>query len=89
MATACWAYGSIGTWAGECGNGSFTNIDQNATIEDIPTPYDSTLVVLNNKLNSTYIGYGAGGAQGYYGLVTARRDELDFQQISGPQAHGG
>jgi hypothetical protein len=47
--------------AGECGNGSFTNINQDAKIEDIPTPYDSTLVVLNNKLNGTYLYYGANG----------------------------
>jgi hypothetical protein len=46
---------------GECGNGSFTNIDQNAKEEDIPTPYDSTLVALNNKLNGTYLTYGWSG----------------------------
>lgn len=46
---------------GECGNGSFTNINQNEKIIDIPTPYDSTLLVLNNKLNATYIGYGGQG----------------------------
>jgi len=45
----------------ECGTGSFTNINQDAKIEDIPTPYDSTLFVLNDKLNGTYISYG------YYG----------------------
>ena len=45
----------------ECGTGSFTNIDQNQKTEDIPTPYDSLMFVLNEKLNSTYIGYGAGG----------------------------
>jgi hypothetical protein len=28
---------------------------------DIPTPYDSTLLVLNNRLNATYIAYGAQG----------------------------
>lgn len=43
---------------GECGNGSFMNINQNAIEEDIPTPFDSTLIVLNGKLNKTYIGYG-------------------------------
>ena len=47
--------------AGECGNGSFTNINQDAKIDDIPTPYDSTLVVLNNKLNGTYLYYGEVG----------------------------
>jgi hypothetical protein len=42
----------------ECGSGSFTNINPNARFEEIPTPYDSTLMVLNGKLNSTYISYG-------------------------------
>ena len=46
---------------GECGNGSFTNINSDAKPEDIPTPYDSTLITLNYKLNGTYIYYGAGG----------------------------
>jgi len=48
---------------GECGNGSFTNINSDAKPEDIPTPYDSTLITLNNKLNGTYIYYGATGQQ--------------------------
>jgi hypothetical protein len=47
--------------AGECGNGSFTNINQNATIDDIATPYDSILISLNDKLNGTYIAYGSTG----------------------------
>lgn len=47
--------------AGECGNGSFTVIDHNSRVEDIPTPYDSILFVLNTKLNNTYIGYGHAG----------------------------
>ena len=48
--------------AGECGNGSFTNINQNATEVDIPTPYDSLIYSYNEKLNGTYIAYGYGGA---------------------------
>ncbi|MBC7874316.1 MAG: hypothetical protein H7Y01_09990 [Ferruginibacter sp.] len=66
--------------AGECGNGSFTNIDHNATQPDIPTPYDSVLLVMNTKLNSTYIGYGT------MGYDNARRqqevDKLNFSVSS-------
>lgn len=58
--------------SGECGNGSFTNIDQNAKPDDIATPYDSTLFVLNSKLNNTYISYGVAGAGSYY-----RQAEMD------------
>ena len=49
---------------GECGNGSFTNINSDAKPEDIPTPYDSLLITLNNKLNRTYIYYGKEGRRG-------------------------
>ncbi len=45
----------------ECGSGSFTNINQDEKIDDIPTPYDSVMFALNEKLNNTYIAYGAGG----------------------------
>ena len=48
---------------GECGNGSFTNINSDAKPEDIPTPYDSALITLNTKLNGTYIYYGQYGEQ--------------------------
>lgn len=48
---------------GECGNGSFTNINQNAKEEDIPTPYDSLIYALNDKLNRTYIAYGYAGGR--------------------------
>lgn len=44
----------------ECGNGSFSNINQDAKIEDIPTPYDSLLYSYNEKLNATYVAYGSG-----------------------------
>ena len=47
---------------GECGNGSFTNINQNAREEEIPTPYDSLIYSMNNQLNGTYIAYGYAGA---------------------------
>lgn len=61
---------------GECGNGSFTNINQDAKIEDIPTPYDSTLVTLNYKLNGTYVHYGYVGAANYSKQATV--DQLNF-----------
>jgi len=51
--------------AGECGNGSFTSINQNAKQEDIPTPYDSMLITLNGSLNNTYVSYGLMGGSYY------------------------
>lgn len=49
----------------ECGSGSYTNINQDAKIEDIPTPYDSTIFALNNELNGTYMYFGAYGESAY------------------------
>lgn len=46
---------------GECGSGSFSNIETDAQVNDIPTPYDDQLITLNNQLNTTYIGYGTLG----------------------------
>jgi hypothetical protein len=47
----------------ECGAGSYTNINQDIAIEEIPTPYDTTLFLLNDRLNATYIAYGYAGAE--------------------------
>jgi hypothetical protein len=47
----------------ECGNGSYTNINSNAKIEEIATPYDTTLIVLNGKLNTTYLYFGDDGKE--------------------------
>jgi hypothetical protein len=50
---------------GECGNGSFSNINQDHKIEDIPTPYDDAIFKLNEELNHTYISYGTRGQELY------------------------
>ncbi|MBL7701041.1 MAG: VWA domain-containing protein [Ferruginibacter sp.] len=63
--------------AGECGNGSFTSINQNAKEEDIPTPYDSLLVTYNSSLNNTYITYGFAGAS--YAAKQGKMDVANAQ----------
>ena len=59
----------------ECGNGSFTNINQDAKIEDIPTPYDSLLFSYNDKLNGTYLTYGTNRV--YFSANQATQDRLN------------
>ena len=61
---------------GECGNGNFSNINSNAGPEDIPTPYDSSLITLNWKLNDTYVYFGEKGKQKYASQYKA--DSLNF-----------
>jgi hypothetical protein len=60
---------------GECGNGSYTNINQNAKEVEIPTPYDSVMYALNTKLNGTYIGYGAQAS--YYAASQGKVDQMN------------
>lgn len=45
------------------GNGKFFNIDANATVRAIKTPFDPQIILCNDKLNDTYIGYGAVGKE--------------------------
>lgn len=59
----------------ECGNGSFTVINHNNKIDDIPTPYDSILYSYNDKLNGTYVGYGKKAE--YYAANQAKQDQLN------------
>ncbi|NDV56624.1 VWA domain-containing protein [Bacteroides sp. 519] len=40
------------------GKGKFFNIDHNATIRFISTPFDDRISTFNIQLNNTYIGYG-------------------------------
>lgn len=62
----------------ECGTGSFSNIDQQLKIEEIPTPYDSILLSLNKSLNSTYVYYGTTGASKYSDQASV--DEMNYQK---------
>jgi hypothetical protein len=67
----------------ECGSGSYTNINQDAKMEEIPTPYDSTLYVLNGKLNGTYIAYGSSGMNNY-----AKQGFMDVANTSASKTAG-
>jgi von Willebrand factor type A domain len=65
----------------ECGNGSFTVINQNEKIDDIPTPYDSIIFSLNEKLNSTYLAYGYGGGKKMEAQASV--DQLNYSTSKG------
>jgi hypothetical protein len=55
----CWKLGA------ECGNGSYTYIDQDATPLIIQSPYDDSIIRLKEKLNETLIVYGKEGGKFY------------------------
>lgn len=65
----------------ECGTGSYTNINQNAQVIDIPTPYDTILFQLNIQLNGTYIGYGQSGR-----ASASKQEEVDQLNYSNNKA---
>ena len=45
----------------ELTSGAFMSIDQNSRTAYVPTPYDDQIAALNDKLNATYVYYGASG----------------------------
>jgi len=47
----------------DCGGGIYMTIDQDEVAEYIRSPYDDDILKFNQKLNKTYFGYGAMGAQ--------------------------
>ncbi len=61
----------------ECGSGSYTNINQDAKMEEIPTPYDSMIYVMNDKLNGTYLSYGIAGSSNF--MKQAKMDGLNMK----------
>ncbi len=45
------------------GGGKYMNIDSDVRVVHIPTPQDDQIIILNNQLNRTYIGYGRKGIE--------------------------
>ena len=43
------------------GNGKYLNIDTDQKVVHIATPYDDKIMLLNERLNKTYLGYGSLG----------------------------
>ena len=47
------------------GNGDYMTINHNKNIVHIVTPYDNDIIILNKRLNKTYIHYGSAGYSKY------------------------
>lgn len=58
--------GVSGKWqhGAKLADGSYMNIDHNAKVRHIPTPYDKKIAALSRKVNGTYVPYGRGGQAG-------------------------
>lgn len=59
--------------------GKYMNIDQDAEIVHIDSPYDKQITDLNNKLNGTYIPYGKSGFE---------KQEKQIQQDANASSYG-
>jgi post-segregation antitoxin (ccd killing protein) len=60
-------------------DGRYLVINQDARIAHIAAPQDKDIAGLNSKLNSTYIGYGAGGSAG-----KERQEKQDANAAAAP-----
>ncbi|NTV06208.1 MAG: VWA domain-containing protein [Chlorobiaceae bacterium] len=63
------------------GGGSYIAIDSDRDAGGIPTPYDDDLVMLNSRINSTYVPYGRVGKESF-----ARQSQQDVNaaKLSAP-----
>lgn len=74
--------GIRGLWkdGADVGQGKYFNIDSNAKVRYIVTPYDDQISQCNVRLNKTYIGYGAKGAEK---KMAQEVQDANAQSISG------
>lgn len=81
----CGSYeqGIHGKWqdGANLGGGDYMIIDQNKRIKEIETPFDTQIIILNRKLNSTYIYYGKYGKKSAMRLI---EQDSNAQSIAAP-----
>lgn len=74
--------GIRGLWkdGADVGQGKYFNIDSNAKVRYIVTPYDDQISQCNVRLNKTYIGYGSKGVEK---KMAQEVQDANAQSISG------
>lgn len=60
-------------------NGQFMHIDHNQAIVQVASPFDDDIIELNNRLNDTYVTYGA---HGYASQQNQYKQDQNAQQYS-------
>lgn len=73
--------GISGMWkdGAELGGGDYMTINQNKKVVHIVTPYDSEIIILNKKLNATYIYFGN---QGYNKYSNQSRQDTNAMKMN-------
>lgn len=81
----CGDYGTgIGTFwqrGAVLGGGSYFAIDSDRDAGGIPTPYDDDLVMLNSRINSTYVPYGRVGKESF---ARQSQQDVNASKLSAP-----
>jgi hypothetical protein len=67
----------------EIGGGSYFSIDSDMTTQGIATPYDQDLMMLNSRINKTYVPYGR---EGKARQERANRQDMNAAALSAPVA---
>lgn len=63
----------------DAGQGKFFNIDSNLVVQYIATPYDEQISKCNDKINTTYVGYGNTGE---YKKMSQMREDQNAEKVS-------
>lgn len=63
----------------DAGQGKFFNIDSNQLVQYIATPYDEQISKCNDKINTTYVGYGNTGE---YKKMSQVREDMNAEKVS-------
>ncbi len=61
--------------------GDYMAIDHNREVVHIRTPYDNIIIQLNNKLNKTYISYGAQGASKMEQQAVQDSNAMEMEEV--------
>ncbi|MFY0629813.1 MAG: VWA domain-containing protein [Flavobacteriaceae bacterium] len=73
--------GISGMWqdGAKLGGGDYMTINHNKKVVHIVTPYDSQIIILNKKLNKTYIYFGRSGSRKFavQAVQDGKAEELD------------
>jgi len=63
----------------DVGQGKYFNIDSNQVVQYIATPYDEEISKCNDKINTTYIGYGTVGE---YKKISQVKEDMNAEMVS-------
>ena len=75
--------GISGSWkdGADFGNGDYMTINHNKKIVHIVTPFDDEIIILNKRLNKTYVYYGNSGASKFANQTTQDENAMALDEV--------